>query len=39
MTAPALGAITAAIAAGAPLPEEAAARGITAAQLSPGRLL
>ena len=39
MTAPALGAITAAIAAGDPLPEEAAARGITAAQLSPGRLL
>ena len=39
MTAPALGAITAALAAGAPLPKEAAARGITAAQLSPGRLL
>ena len=39
MTAPALGAITAAVAAGDPVPEEAAARGITAAQLSPGRLL
>ncbi len=39
MTAPALGAITAAIAAGDPLPDAAAARGITAAQLSPGRLL
>ena len=39
MTAPALGAITAAIAAGDPLPEDAAARGVTAAQLSPGRLL
>ena len=39
MTAPALGAITAALAAGDPLPEEAATRGITAAQLSPGRLL
>ena len=39
MTAPALGAITAAVAAGEPVPEEAAARGITAAQLSPGRLL
>ena len=38
MTAPALGAITAAIAAGDPLPEEVATRGITAAQLSPGRL-
>ena len=39
MTAPALGAITAAIAAGDPLPEDAAARGVTTAQLSPGRLL
>ena len=39
MTAPALGSITAAIAAGDPLPEDAAARGVTAAQLSPGRLL
>ena len=39
MTAPALGAITAAIAEGAPLPEEATARGVTAAQLSPRRLL
>ena len=38
MTAPALGAITAAIAAGDPLPEEASARGITVAQLGPGRL-
>jgi len=38
MTAPALGAVTAAIAAGDALPEEAAARDITAAQLSPGRL-
>ena len=39
MTAPALGAITAAIAAGDSLPEDAATRGVTAAQLSPGRLL
>ena len=39
MTAPALGAITAAVAAGDSVPEEAAARGITAAQLGPGRLL
>ncbi len=39
MTAPALGAITAAIAVGDPLPEDAATRGVTAAQLSPGRLL
>ena len=39
MTAPALGAITAAIAAGDPLPEDAARRGVTAAQLSPRRLL
>ena len=39
MTAPALGAVTAALAAGDPLPEAAATRGITAAQLSPGRLL
>ncbi len=39
MTAPALGAITAAVAAGDPVPEDAAARGVTAAQLGPGRLL
>ena len=39
MTAPALGAITAALAAGDAMPEEAATRGIAAAQLSPGRLL
>ena len=38
MTAPALGTITAALAAGDDMPEEAAARGITALQLSPGRL-
>ena len=38
MTASALGAITASIAAGDPLPEEVAARGVTAAQLSPSRL-
>ena len=38
MTAPALGAVTAALAAGAPMPEEAAARGITAEVLGPGRL-
>ena len=38
MTAPALGALTAAIVTRAPLPDEAAARGITAAELGPGRL-
>lgn len=39
MTAPALGAITAAVAAGDPVPEDAATRGVTAAQLGPSRLL
>ncbi len=38
MTAPALGALTAAIVTGAPLPDEASARGITVAQLGPGRV-
>lgn len=38
MIAPALGAATAALAAGDPLPEEVAARGITAECLGPGRL-
>ena len=39
MTAPALGVVTASLASSAPLPEEAAARGITAGALGPGRLL
>ena len=38
MTAPALGAVVAALASGEPLPEEAAARGITTEALGPGRL-
>ena len=38
MIAPALGAVTAALAAGEPLPGEAAERGITAEALGPGRL-
>lgn len=38
MTAPALGAATAALATGTPLPEALAARGIGAAALGPGRL-
>lgn len=38
MTAPALGATVAALASGDPVPEEAAARGVTAAALGPGRL-
>ena len=38
MTAPALGQVTAALAAGDAVPEEAAARGVTARQLGPGRL-
>ena len=39
MTAPALGAVVAALASGDPVPEEAAARGIAAEALGPGRLL
>ena len=38
MTAPALGAVTAALATGEPVPEAAAARGISAARLGPSRL-
>ncbi len=38
MTAPALGAVVAALACGAPVPENAAARGIAAEALGPGRL-
>ena len=38
MTAPALGAATAAIATGEPLPDGLAARGLSAAELGPGRL-
>ena len=38
MTAPALGAVTAALVAGEPLPEAVAAHGITAERLGPGRL-
>ena len=38
MTAPALGAATAAIATGEPLPEALTARGLTAGELGPGRL-
>ncbi len=39
MTAPALGAVVAALASGNPVPEAAAARGIAAETLGPGRLL
>ena len=38
MTAPALGAVTAALVTGEPLPQAAAAHGITAERLGPGRL-
>ena len=38
MTAPALGAATAALATGEPLPEALTGQGITAAELGPGRL-
>ena len=38
MTAPALGAVAAALASGGPVPEAVAARGIAAAALGPGRL-